>query len=135
MDGQNEIFNSKLLDLLKSYVLEVDQKNQWERYLPLMEYAYNNMVHSSTGKSPFEVIEGKPKPPLMLKMKHNIFVVDEYVRDIQESFQRIKEAISAFHLKQKRVIDKHKRPLEFNINDWVLLKFTKALLRHTRGKD
>ena len=44
-----------------------------------MEYADNNMVHSSMGKTPFEVIEGKPKPPLMLKMKQNIFVAIEYV--------------------------------------------------------
>ena len=71
----------------------------------------------------------------MLKMKHNIFVVDEYVRDIQESFKKIKEAISVLQHKQKRDVDKHRRPLQFNINDWVLLKFTKARLRHTTGKD
>ena len=46
-DGQCEIVNSIILDLLKSYVYEVDQKNQWERYLLLVEYAYNNTVHSS----------------------------------------------------------------------------------------
>ena len=37
--------------------------------------------------------------------------------------------------KQKRVVDKHRRPLEFNNNDWVLLKFSKAWLQHTTGKD
>ena len=42
-DGQSEIVDSTILDLLKIYVSEVDQKNQWERYLPLVEYAYNNM--------------------------------------------------------------------------------------------
>ena len=132
MDGQSEMVNSIILDLLKCYINEVDQRNQWEKYLPLVEYAYNNTVHSSTGKSPFEVIEAnKPKPPLMLKMKHNIFVANEYVRDIKESFQKIKEAISASQHKQKRVVNKHRRPLEFNINDWVLLKFTKAWLRYT----
>ena len=73
-----------------------------------MEYTYNNTVHSSIGKSPFEVVEGKPKPLLMLKMKHNIFVADEYVRDIQESFQKIKEAIFASQYKQKRAVDKHR---------------------------
>ena len=74
---------------------EVDQRNQWEKYLPLAEYAYNNTVHSSMVKSPFKVIEGKTKPPLMLNIKKNIFVVDEYVKDIKKSFQKIKEAISA----------------------------------------
>ena len=126
--GQNKIVNSIILDLLKCYVNEVDQRNQWEKYLPLVEYAYNNMVHSSTGKSPFEVIDGKTKPPLLLKVKNNIFVAEKYVRDMKESFQKIKEAISALQHKQKRAIDKHRRPLEFNINDWVLLKFSKACL-------
>ena len=68
MDGQSEIVNSMILDLLKSYGFEVDQRNQWEKYLPLMEYVYNNTMHSSTSKSPFEMIEGKPKPPITLKI-------------------------------------------------------------------
>ena len=110
-DDQSEIVNSIILDLLKCYVNEVDKYNQWEKYLPLVEYAYNDTVHSSTGKSPFEVIEGKPNPSLMLKMKHNIFVADEYERDIKESFQKTKEAIFALQHKQKRVVHKHRRPL------------------------
>ena len=58
-DGQSEIVNSTILDLLKSYVNVIDQRNQWEKYLPLVEYAYNNTVHTSTGKSPFEIVEGR----------------------------------------------------------------------------
>ena len=56
MDGQSEILHPIVLDLLKNYVGEVAQANQWEQYLPLVEYAYNNNIHSSTGKAPFEVI-------------------------------------------------------------------------------
>ncbi|MCO5609768.1 hypothetical protein L7F22_064000 [Adiantum nelumboides] len=55
-DGQSEIANLRILDLLKSYVTEVDQRSQWEKYLPLVEYAYNNTVHTSTGKAPFEFV-------------------------------------------------------------------------------
>ena len=71
----------------------------------------------------------------MHKMKHNIFATNEYVRDIKESFQKIKEAITTSQHKQKRAIDKHIGPLEFNVDDWVLLKFSKAQLRFTTGKD
>ena len=85
-DGQSENVNSTILDLLNCYINKVGKGNQWEKYLPLVEYAYNNTVYSSIDKTPFEVIEGKPKSPLMLKVKQNIFVADEYVRDIQESF-------------------------------------------------
>ena len=68
-------------------------------------------------------------------MKGNIFAADEHVRDIKESFQKIWEAILASQQRQKRAADKHRRHLEFKEDDWVLLKFTKARLRHTTGKD
>ena len=57
-DGQSEIVNSIMLDVLKSYVGEVAQCNEWEQYLPLLEYAYNNTMHTSMGKAPFDIFEG-----------------------------------------------------------------------------
>ena len=134
-DGQSEIVNSIVLDLLKKYVNDVDHRNQWEKYLPLVEYAYNNTVHSSTGKSPFEIIEGRPKVPPILRTHQNIFTGDEYVRDLQMSFDKIKDAIKITQLKQKSSVDKHRRSLDFKVDDWVLLKFTKARLWQTMGKD
>ena len=70
MDGQKEIANLTIIDLLKAYVPKVYQRNQWEKYLPL---AYNNTIHSSMGKAPFEVIEGRPKLPLIVKYLGNVF--------------------------------------------------------------
>ncbi|MCO5611684.1 hypothetical protein L7F22_065942 [Adiantum nelumboides] len=134
-DGQSEIANLTILDLLKSYVTEVDQRSQWEKYLPLVEYAYNNTVHTSTGKAPFEVIEGRCKSLLLLKVHGKIFATDEYNRDLKESFQKIKEAISISQQKQKAAANKHRRALAFKENDWVLLKFPKARLKHTSSKN
>ncbi|MCO5583197.1 hypothetical protein L7F22_037105 [Adiantum nelumboides] len=110
---------------------EVDQRSQWEKYLPLVEYAYNNTVHTSTGKTPFEVIEGRPKSPLLLKVHGKMFIVDEYNRDLKEYFQKIKEAISISQQKQKADVNKHRRALAFKENDWVLLKFPNARLKYT----
>ena len=68
---------------------EVDKINQWETYLPLLEIAHNNTVHTSTtGKTPFEIIEGRPKIPPILQTKEQIFAANEYVRDIRDAFQR-----------------------------------------------
>ncbi|MCO5564483.1 hypothetical protein L7F22_018144 [Adiantum nelumboides] len=134
-DGQSEIANLTILDLLKSYVTEVDQRSQWEKYLSLVEYAYNNTVHTSTGKAPFEVIEERSKSPLLLKVHGKIFANDEYSHDLKESFQKIKEAIAISQQKQKAAVNKHRRALAFKENDWVLLKFPKARLRHTSGKN
>ncbi|MCO5607614.1 hypothetical protein L7F22_061811 [Adiantum nelumboides] len=134
-DGQSDIANLTILDVLKSCVTEVDQKTQWEKYLPLVEYAYNNTVHTSTGKAPFEVIEERSKSPLLLKVHGKIFAADEYSRDLKDFFQKIKEAIFISQQKQKAAANKHRRALAFKENNWVLLKFPRAQLRHTSGKN
>lgn len=38
----------------------MDQQNQWEKYLPLVEFAYNNSYHSSIQASPSQVLYGIP---------------------------------------------------------------------------
>ncbi|MCO5578979.1 hypothetical protein L7F22_032830 [Adiantum nelumboides] len=134
-DGQSEIANSIVLDLLKSYVGEVAQSNQWEKYLPLVEYAYNNTIHTSTGKTPFAVIEGRPRLPLILKPHEKIFAADEEVRDIRVAFDKIKESIQYAQQKYKRAADKHRKSLQFKDGDWVLLRFMKARLKTTTGKN
>ncbi|MCO5550162.1 hypothetical protein L7F22_003644 [Adiantum nelumboides] len=91
-DGQSEIANSVVLDLLKSYIS--DQKTQGERYLPLVEFAYNNTIHSSTGKVPFEIVEGAMKVPPFLSTKDKIFEADEYTRDLDTAFAKITERIN-----------------------------------------
>ena len=67
-------------------------------------------------------------------MHQNIFTADEYVHDLQTSFEKIKDAISITQQKQKSTADKHRRSLEFKEDDWVLLKFPKACLRQTTRK-
>ncbi|MCO5615102.1 hypothetical protein L7F22_069391 [Adiantum nelumboides] len=64
-----------------------------------------------------------------------MFAADKYSRDLKESFQKIKEAISIEQQKQNAAANKHRRALAFKENDWVLLKFPKAQLRHTTGKN
>ena len=57
------------------------------------------------------------------------------MRDISVAFEKIKEAISHAQEKHKRAADKHRRSLAFKEDDWVLLRFTKARLHHTTGKN
>ncbi|MCO5573848.1 hypothetical protein L7F22_027623 [Adiantum nelumboides] len=48
-----------------------------EHCLPLVGYAYNNIVHTSTGKAPFEIVEGGKKGPPILQNKDKIFEADK----------------------------------------------------------
>ncbi|MCO5550114.1 hypothetical protein L7F22_003594 [Adiantum nelumboides] len=132
-DGQSEIANSVVLDLLKFYIS--DQKTQWERYLPLVEFAYNNTIHSLTGKAPFEIVEGAMKVPPFLSTKDKIFEADEYTRDLDTAFAKVRETLQKSQERQKKAADCHRRDLKLKENDWVLLRFEKACLRKKKGKE
>ncbi|MCO5594486.1 hypothetical protein L7F22_048517 [Adiantum nelumboides] len=132
-NGQSEIANSVVLDLLKSYIS--DQKTQWERYLPLVEFSYNNTIHSSTGKTPFEIVEGAMKVPPFLSTKDKIFEADEYTRDLDTAFAKVRETLQKSQERQKKAADRHRRDLKLKENDWVPLRFEKARLRKKKGKE
>ena len=100
----------------------------------MVKYAYKNTIHTSMGKTPFEIVEGRPKIPLMVKYLSNVFATDEYSQDLIKYFQKVKDAISIMQQKQKLAIDKHRQALVFKENDWVLLRFPKACLSVTTGK-
>ncbi|MCO5597401.1 hypothetical protein L7F22_051477 [Adiantum nelumboides] len=132
-NGQSEEENSTFLDLLKCYVSE--HKATWEHYLPLVEYAYNNTVHTSTGKVPFEIVEGGKKVPPILQTKDKIFEADKYVQNTDEAYRKIKLALEKTQSKQKKAADRHRRELIFSLGDSVLLRFEKARLRKMKGKE
>ncbi|MCO5549460.1 hypothetical protein L7F22_002931 [Adiantum nelumboides] len=132
-DGQFEEANSTVLDLLKCYVSE--HKGKWEQYLPLVEYAFNNIVHSSTSKAPFEIVEGGKKVPPILHTKDKIFEADKYVQDMDEMYKKVKIALENTQSKQKKAADRHHREVVFSLGDWVLLRFEKARLKKMKGKE
>ncbi|MCO5553853.1 hypothetical protein L7F22_007379 [Adiantum nelumboides] len=126
-NGQFEEANSTVLDLLKCYVSE--HKAAWEQYLPLVEYAYNNKVHSSTGKAPFEIVEGGEKVPPIFHTKDKIFEADRYVEGWQEAYKKVKYDLEKTQAKQKRAADSHRRELLFKENDWVSQKISDVAYR------
>ncbi|MCO5579744.1 hypothetical protein L7F22_033604 [Adiantum nelumboides] len=119
----------------KPNLSSTEHKAVWEQYLPLVEYAYNNTVHSSTGKAPFEIVEGGKKVPPILHTKDRIFEADRYVEGWQEAYKKVKYALEKTQAKQKRAADSHRRELLFKENDWVLLRFEKARLQKKKGKE
>ena len=43
--------------MLRACMLEF--KGNWDEYLPLIEFAYNNSYHSSIGMAPYEALYGR----------------------------------------------------------------------------
>ena len=58
IDGKNERVNQVMEYMLRMYVM--DNQTHWEKYLPLVEFAYNNSFHSSIGMPPYEALYERP---------------------------------------------------------------------------
>jgi hypothetical protein len=56
IDGQTKVLNRSLGDLLRSLVME--HHSSWDQILPQAEFAYNDSVNRSIGKSPFQILYG-----------------------------------------------------------------------------
>ena len=56
-DGQSERLIQVLEDMLRGCVMEFT--GSWDRYIPLMEFAYNNSYQSSIGMAPYEALYGR----------------------------------------------------------------------------
>jgi hypothetical protein len=54
MDGQTEVMNRSLGDLLRSLVTK--HHSQWDHILPQAEFSYNNSLNRITGHSPFQIV-------------------------------------------------------------------------------
>jgi len=55
-DEQTDVVNHSLGELLRCIIGE--KQGAWNLTLPLVEFAYNNVVNRSADKSPFEAVHG-----------------------------------------------------------------------------
>ena len=56
IDEQSEIVIQVLEDMLRGCML--DFPGSWDKYIPVMEFVYNNNYHSSIGMTPYEALCG-----------------------------------------------------------------------------
>ena len=64
-DGQTERANRVLGEMLRHYVGQ--EYDDWDKYLPMLEFAHNNAHSSATGSTPFFICYGKhPVTPMDL---------------------------------------------------------------------
>ena len=56
-NGQSERLIQVLEDMLRGCVMEFT--GSWDRYIPLIEFAYNNSYQSSIGMAPYEALYGR----------------------------------------------------------------------------
>ncbi|GJR20955.1 putative reverse transcriptase domain-containing protein [Tanacetum coccineum] len=91
-DGQSECTIQTLKDMLRAWVL--DFGGSWDVHLPLLEFSYNNSYHSSVRCA---------------RLRH--CMVESVIRQL-----------CGLRLEKKSYANKRRKPLEFSVGDYVLLK-------------
>ncbi|GJW25750.1 putative reverse transcriptase domain-containing protein [Tanacetum coccineum] len=121
-DGQSECTIQTLEDMLRACVL--DFGGSWDVHLPLVEFSYNNSYHSSVRCAPFEALYGrKYRSPIMwAEVGEGQLIGPELVQETTEKISQIKDRLKAARDRQKSYADKRRKPLEFSVGDYVLLK-------------
>ena len=83
-DGQSERVIHVLEDMLRGCVL--DFSRSWDKYIPLMEFSYNNSYQSSISMAPYEALYGRRcrTPTCWTKMNEHKIIGPELVKDTEE---------------------------------------------------
>ncbi|KAG8475376.1 hypothetical protein CXB51_031882 [Gossypium anomalum] len=133
-DGQSERVIQILEDMLRCCVLEF--QGSWERYLPLVEFAYNNSYQTSLKMAPYEALYGrKCRTPLYwTELKENQIYGVDLIKETEEKVKVIRDCLKAASDRQKSYADLKRKDIEFQVGDKVFLKVSpwKKVLRFGR---
>ncbi|GJW93182.1 reverse transcriptase domain-containing protein [Tanacetum coccineum] len=121
-DGQSERTIQTLEDMLRACVL--DFGGSWDVHLPLVEFSYNNSYHSSVRCALFEALYGRKchSPIMWAEVGEGQLIGPELVQETAEKISQIKDRLKAACDRQKSYADKRRKPLEFSVGDYILLK-------------
>ncbi|GJX30479.1 putative reverse transcriptase domain-containing protein, partial [Tanacetum coccineum] len=111
-----------LEDMLRVCVLEFG--GSWDVHLLLVEFSYNHSYHSSVRCTPFEALYGrKCRSPIMWdEVGERQLIGPELVQETTKKISQIKDKLKAVRDRQKSYADKRRKPLEFSVGVYVLLK-------------
>ncbi|GJV50734.1 putative reverse transcriptase domain-containing protein [Tanacetum coccineum] len=121
-DGQSKCTIQTLEDMLRACVL--DFGGSWDVHLSLVEFSYNNSYHSCVRCAPFEALYGrKCRSPIMwAEVGEGQLIGPELVQETTEKILQIKDRLKAARDRQKSYANKRRKPLEFSVANYVLLK-------------
>jgi hypothetical protein len=106
IDGQTEVVNRSLGNLLRS--LSGENPRQWDSVLAQVEFAYNDSVNRSTGKSPFQIVYGRSPKGVVdlvdlpdLGDKRSVDASD-FADIMQELHEQVKQKLQEINNKYKQ---------------------------------
>nr|GFC13450.1 putative nucleotidyltransferase, ribonuclease H [Tanacetum cinerariifolium] len=125
-DGQSERTIQTLEDMLRSCALE--WTGNWDDYICLVEFAYNNSWHASIKCAPFEMVYGRKCRASICwdQVGEGVIEGPEMIEVTNAKVDVAKEKLKEAHTRQKSYADKHRRSLEVQPGDHVFLKVSPA---------
>ena len=123
--GQTEVVKRSLSDMLRCLVGV--KQGVWDLILSIVEFAYNNFVNRSTGKSHFQIVNGySPRTPIdlvPLPPHMRVFeLAENFAKHIHDLHVEIRRKFSLSNEEYKLVTDVHRRTKEFNIGVYVMVR-------------
>ncbi|WVZ89790.1 hypothetical protein U9M48_036149 [Paspalum notatum var. saurae] len=119
--GQVERVNQILEDMLRACALTYSTK--WDECLPLAEFTYNNSYQKSLEMAPFEALYGRRcRTPLnWSEPGERVTFGPDLVTQAEEQVRLIHNNLKRAQSRQKSYSDKRRRPLVFEVGDYVYL--------------
>nr|GFC81457.1 putative nucleotidyltransferase, ribonuclease H [Tanacetum cinerariifolium] len=126
VNGQTERTIQTLEDMLRSCALE--WTGNWDDYICMVEFAYNNSWHASIKCAPFEMLYGgKCRAPICWdQVRERVIKGPKIIEVTNEKVTIAKEKLKEARTRQKSYVDKHRRSIEFYPGDRVFLKVSPA---------
>ena len=108
--------------MLRACVL--DHKGSWEEHLPLVEFAHNNNYQASIQMAHYEALYGRPyrSPICWTEVGESSITGLDLIRDTSEKVSLIRQRLLTAQSRQKSYANVRRRPLEFEVGDYVFLK-------------
>jgi len=116
-DSQTERVNQEMEQYLRLYCSY--QQDDWTKWLPMAKFAYNNWIHSATGKSPFFVNLGRHSNTgrEVERSEGNTPSVDAFLEVMERTKREVKMALE----KTNEVIER-----KFNVGKKTEIDFQKG---------
>ena len=123
-DGQSERTIQTLEDMPRMCVM--DFGGSWEKYLPLVEFAYNNSYHSTIGMAPYEALYGLKyrSPSCWMEVGDRELEGPELIRETSDKVLIIQERMRTAFSRQKSYADPRRRDVQFGVGDHVFLQIS-----------
>jgi hypothetical protein len=121
-DEQTERINQILEDMLRACAIQYDK--HWDKCLALAEFSYNNSYQSSIKMASFQALYGRQcRTPLNWSQtgEREIFGPD-LVNEAEEKVKIIRNNLKAAQSRQKSYADKRRKPIQFEVGDFVYLR-------------